>query len=219
MLCAIAIVGPFMFGTAQAETPTGASIPAGLRVDGKLTIVEMSDFECPYCRTLHPSLSEVLKAYGDRIAFVRLSVPLGSHKHARTAAIAYSCAKIQGNGERMAHLLFAAEDISEKGCVKAAGELDVDQDRFRACLSGPEGEQAMMRDVELAKKITFRGLPTLIVGNETLLGAREPDELRKTIDAQLAGDVRGVSFSKGWLWSLLGVMFALVAGVSLRTPR
>jgi predicted DsbA family dithiol-disulfide isomerase/uncharacterized membrane protein len=137
---------------------------------GKLNVVELSDFECPFCRAMHPSLKQALARYGERVHFVRKSYPLPLHRHARTAARAYLCAEQQGRGEAMADRLFAAHDLSQEGCAKQAEAVGLDMPRFAQCVDAPETDQQITRDVELIKHAGMNGLPTVWIGNEALIG-------------------------------------------------
>lgn len=220
LLGAGAVVVPLLLGAARPEPPVPAAI-ARFWVPGKLTIVELSDFECPFCKILHPALKQAMEPYGDKVQLVRLSIPLRSHPRAQVAARAYACAKKQNRGEDMAHVLFDAKDLSEDACRAAATKVGLDQPTFEKCFDGPEGEEAMMRDVELARAIPFKGLPTTFVGTKTLVGARGSEELREIIDEQLAGEASQMpSIPQGWMWALIGAVFVAVATVHVvRKPK
>ncbi len=209
LVAVMAVVVPLLLGAAQPDPPVPSAVTR-LWVPGKLTIVELSDFECPFCRILHPALKEAIEPYGDEVRLVRLSVPLRSHPRARVAAIAYACAKKLGHSEAMAHTLFEAKDLSEQGCRDAAAKVGLDPAAFDACFSGPEGEQAMLRDVEIAREIQFKGLPTTFVGSRSLVGALDVHELREVIDAELGGTARP-TVPQGWMWAFLTIAFAATA--------
>ncbi len=211
LVAAMAVVVPLLLGAAQPKPPVPPAV-ARLWVPGKLTIVELSDFECPFCRILHPALKEAIEPYGDKVHLVRLSVPLRSHPRARVAAIAYACAKKLGHGEAMAHTLFEAKDLSEQGCRDAAAKVGLDPAAFDACFSGPDGEQAMLRDAETAREIQFKGLPTTFIGTRSLIGALDVDELREAIDAELQGKTSArPSVPQGWMWAFLSLAFTATA--------
>ena len=220
LLGACGVVIPLLFGAARPDPPVSAAV-ARFWVPGKVTIVEMSDFQCPYCRILHPALKEAVEPYGDKVRLVRLSVPLLSHPRARGAARAYACAKKLGRGEQMADALFSTKDLSEQGCRASAERAGIPLDAFGTCFDSDESETLMMKDAELAKAISFRGLPTLWVGSKELLGAYGVEELREVIDEQLAGDdVKTASIPQHWLWLLLGIALATTVIVALaREPR
>ncbi len=205
---------PFVFGGLRPEPPAPAAV-VRFWVPGKVTIVELSDFQCPFCRILHPSLTEAIKSYGDKVRLIRLSVPLRSHPQAKIAAKAYACAKQMGHGEKMAHELFDTKDRSKEGCWAAADKAELNPDRFASCFDTEEGTEAMMRDVEVARAITFKGLPTLWIGSKELIGASSSDELRDVIDEQLTGAaVQPLSIDQGWMWELVSIILAGLFGAT-----
>jgi uncharacterized membrane protein len=78
---------------------------ASLWQPNKINVVEFVDFQCPFCRKLHPNILELLDEYGSRVNFVRLNMPLPHHPYARIAARAYCCADQQQKGTAMADAL------------------------------------------------------------------------------------------------------------------
>jgi uncharacterized membrane protein/predicted DsbA family dithiol-disulfide isomerase len=137
---------------------------------GKINVIEFSDFECPFCRALHPVLSAAIAPYGTRVHFVRETFPLKGHVHAREAARAYLCARMQGRGDAMADWLFGAGDLSAANCTKAAAALGLDLSRFIACLVDPATEATVARDAAEIEAADFRGLPTVWIGAQRILG-------------------------------------------------
>ena len=180
-LAALSIVAPMIFATSRPDPPVPAAV-ARFWVPGKVNIVELSDFECPFCRILHPALKEAMEPFGDRVHFVRLSVPLHSHAHAKTAAKAYACARAQDKGEAMAHELFTAKDLSDDSCERLAKQVGVDEARFKKCFRGTEGQEAAERDAEKARQIGYKGLPTMWIGEKMIVGARNAEVLRAVIE-------------------------------------
>ena len=91
-----------------------------------VSLVEFSDFECPYCARFTPSVEQVLDNYGDQVRFTYRHFPLSFHPQAQKAAEAFECAKEQGQWKEMHDKLFelaAANQLSEKNYKKAATEL------------------------------------------------------------------------------------------------
>lgn len=94
--------------------------------NAKVTLVEFSDFECPYCQRFLSTIDEVLKNYGDKVAFTYRSFPLSFHANAQKAAEAFECAKEQGKGWEMHDKLFelsASSALSVESYKRAASEL------------------------------------------------------------------------------------------------
>jgi protein-disulfide isomerase/uncharacterized membrane protein len=215
---AVAFVAPFFFGYLQPPPPVK---PAILRFwqPNKVTIVELSDFQCPFCRVLHPELAKAIASYPGRVNLVRLTVPLDNHQHAKTASRAYLCAKDQGKGEVMADALFEASDMTETGCEALAGKLDgLDQAAYKKCFADPKTAERVQAERQLAQReIGFHGLPTLWIGKQQLVGARSEKDLREAIDKQLeGGDGLQPNVSPVWLWTLL---MAGIGAVGVRAVR
>jgi uncharacterized membrane protein/protein-disulfide isomerase len=153
-----------------------------LHVPGKVTVVEVSDFECPHCRNVHRTLSELLPAYGDRVRLVRIAAPMPTHAGGHNAARAYLCALEQGKGEAMADRLFHANDLSPEGCEKIAEALGLSLSTFRACVAKADTKERIEKDVEWAKATHF-GLPAVWV-EDRLLDSDEltnPEALRAAL--------------------------------------
>lgn len=163
----VAIATPWLWTVVRPEPP-----PAFVRAlarPGVVTVVELSDFECPYCRALHPVLNEVLAVHGARVRLVRMSIPLPGHRHSREAARAYHCAGAQGRGEPMADVLFSSELESELLAVYARS-IGLDVERYERCMADPAIEQRIDRDVATVQAAGFDGLPCVWVGKTRILG-------------------------------------------------
>jgi len=162
---------PFTLAAGQpADVP--ASVTALGRA-GKINVVEISDFECPFCRALHPVLEQATAPYAARVNFVRKVYPLPSHVHARGAALAYLCAQSMGRGEAMADLLFSSDDLSVAGCARHAAALGLDLASFQRCASDPATERRLERDIEAVRASGMRGLPTVWIGDQVIEGFDE----------------------------------------------
>ncbi len=115
----LAVLLPGGWALLQPSPPVPPEI-ASLWIPGKINVVEFADFQCPFCRQLHPRMAELLREYDDRVNFVRLNVPLPMHSQAQTAAAAYCCAEDQGKAGAMADALFQAESLTLEACDRLA---------------------------------------------------------------------------------------------------
>jgi uncharacterized membrane protein/protein-disulfide isomerase len=158
--------------------PAAAPIPPGTpgfvvaaQQPGVVTVVELVDFECPFCRALAPKLADALRATKIPVRVVRKMVPLPMHPHAMPAALAWCCAAAQGKGDAMADALFNAppEDLTPEGCEKIAASVGCDLDRYRRDLPAMVGKVAA--DMLDARGGDVHSLPTVFVGTERLVGA------------------------------------------------
>jgi protein-disulfide isomerase/uncharacterized membrane protein len=150
----------------------------------RVTIVEMVDFECPFCREMQKRLDAAIARTNVPVSVVRKMVPLRMHRGAMPAALAWCCADEQGKGEEMARALFEADpaDLTTEGCEQIAARIGCDVERFRA--ARPHAEQRVVADLAEAKQAGVRGLPTLFIGNHSITGASaSTDELVAMIES------------------------------------
>jgi predicted DsbA family dithiol-disulfide isomerase/uncharacterized membrane protein len=208
-LLVTAVSSPFAWARIKPEAPVPGSIHE-LYVPGKLNVVEFADFECPYCRRLHPSLKRVLlEQPADKLHFVRGHVPLPAHEEAKPAARAVICAEAQGLADALADRLVQI-DLSPAAIRRAAIEVGVDSARFDSCLSSKKPDERIEADTKRLKAAGMRGLPTTYVGEQRLLGAVSEAKLRDAMVRAARGDdepggVGGVTFALGLLALLAGI--------------
>jgi protein-disulfide isomerase len=156
--------------------------------DAKVTIVEFSDFACPYCRKFAMLLDEVF-ATGTQVRLVFHHMPLSIHPWARIAAEGAACAQLQ-DGEAfwsMHDQLFrnqqaiTVENIREKllGFARATKGLDVPQ--FQNCLDNEMSLGLVYRDLNLASANNVNGTPTLFINGRRVGGIKDADELRQEV--------------------------------------
>ena len=150
-------------------------------------MVDFVDFECPFCRMTHAKFSPLLEQNASRIRLVRKQVPLKIHPNAHDAARAACCGEKMGKGEAMANALFAAEDLTPAGCDKVAQSLGLDMNTFHACVQDPATDQRIEKESAEFKATKSRGLPTIYIGKERIVGMPEDGELHQIMSRALAG--------------------------------
>jgi protein-disulfide isomerase/uncharacterized membrane protein len=203
---------------AWAATFPDPGVPPAIRElydpSADVNVVEMADFECPFCRRMNPVLESVLEETDGRVHLVRLMVPLELHRHARGAAAAYFCAQRQGRGEAMASRLFEAEDIGRAGLLARAEALGLDEEAFEACLDDPAIDARIEADIERARRAGMRGLPTVYIGDRTVIGFAPGYETqyREAIAAARHGEGERVRLWPSAVLLLLAVLSAAVGG-------
>jgi uncharacterized membrane protein len=187
-LAIVSIAAPVVWVSVKPAPPVPSVIRA-LYEPGKINVVEFADFECPFCRKLHPVLQEVLKSYPkDRVRFVRKHVPLPSHEDAPAAARAVICAEEQGKGEELAGKLMELDPLSATGERRAAVGIGVDVERFDRCVASSAPNARIEADTKLLQAAGMQGLPTTYVQGKRLLGAVSEAALRDAFDKAAAGD-------------------------------
>jgi protein-disulfide isomerase len=151
-----------------------------------LTIVEYSDFQCPYCRQVESSVRSVLKKYGDQVRLVYMDFPLAFHQHAMEAAIAARCADEQGQfWSYHDALIDNPSALSTPALKTTAAQLGLDRVSFDACLDEHKYENAVIADRTQGERIGAHGTPYFIVGSRSMSGAQPVSAFDSAIDEQL----------------------------------
>lgn len=172
---ALAIVCPLLWPLVKPIPSVPEQVKAYWE-PGKITVVEVTDFECPYCRRTHPVLEEFLRKHED-LEFVRLVRPVDEHANAWPAARAYHCASRQGRGSAMAKTLFQADDLGAESRRAAAESLRLDMARFRDCTHNPATDERIEERTAWVENSDIQGLPVIWVQDQRLVGAQTPASL------------------------------------------
>jgi uncharacterized membrane protein/predicted DsbA family dithiol-disulfide isomerase len=166
--------------------PPPADTPAFVlkaQTEDAVTIVELVDFECPFCREMQKRLDVALTRTKVPVRIVRKMVPLPSHEGAVPAALAWAAADVQGKGEEMARELFAAEpqQLTPYNVERIAEKLGLDLPRYRKDI--PAAVERVKADLADAKAAGVTGLPTLFIGHARHTGAElQVDDLVREIE-------------------------------------
>lgn len=212
---ALAVGLPFLWARYPAVPPAPPEILAEQQ-PGKVTIVSFTDFECPFCRQLHPMIDELLEAHPGKVRIVRKMKPLAGHPGAMPAAKAYVCAP-EASREALAGHLYAAaaSELTDKKMAALAEKLDLgDRAAFAACLQAPATREAIERDAKLFEKLGGRGLPFTWVGGRVVLGANGP-RIVAAVEDELSGPRPALPIEV--LYAFLGLAFAAAAALTWRS--
>ena len=197
----VAQLTPGAQGTPAAQaTPKPVTIdvgdnPAKGPADAKVTIVEFSDFQCPYCsRFTTETLPQILSNYGDKVRFVFMNFPLPSiHENAQKAAEAGECANEQGAFWQFHDIMFQNQSALTVDNLKSyAAQLNLDTAKFNECLDSGKMASAVEADMTAAEKaatdagLTRFGTPAFFINGNSLSGAQPYANFKAAIDAALA---------------------------------
>src|SRR6266704_4886573 len=167
-----------------------ASDPARLRGDPKapVVIVEFSDFQCPYCQSVQPTLKTLLAKYEGRVSLEYRDLPLRDiHPQAQLAAEAARCAGEQGKFWEYHDLLFANQNkLDRPGLLGLAHGMKLDEKQFDSCLSGGKYKEQIEQDRQLGLRSGVSGTPAFFINGNMLSGNLPQDSFEKTIQAELA---------------------------------
>ncbi|BDG09371.1 DsbA family protein [Anaeromyxobacter paludicola] len=154
-----------------------------------VTIVESSDFQCPFCKRVIPTLQQLERDYGDKIRFVFKENPLSFHDKALQAAMAAEEARAQGGNARfwaMHDKLFEiAPALDRAGLERAAKELGLDAEGFRRALDSGKHEGRVRRDQALVSALGANGTPSFFINGRKLTGAQPIEAFKALIDEEL----------------------------------
>lgn len=159
--------------------------------DAPITIVEFSDYQCPFCRRWHDEVYEpLLAAYPGQIRMVYRHLPLTSiHPDAMSAAEAAMCAGEQDAYWPFHEKLFSSETLGSGTYLQYAQDLKLNMATFESCLSGRKYQQAVQADSDFAINLGVRSTPTFFINGIALVGAQPLDVFKQLIDKELAGEI------------------------------
>jgi protein-disulfide isomerase len=160
-------------------------------VTAPVTIVEYSDFQCPFCKRAQAIVDEVVKSYGDKVRLVYRDYPLQFHPQALPAANAARCAGDQGKYWEYHHNLMSVEgSLMDDDLKKRATDVGLDATKFNACLEAKPYEQAIMASFEEGSALGVTGTPTFFINGRMMVGAKSAEDLKMMIDEELARAAR-----------------------------
>jgi protein-disulfide isomerase len=157
--------------------------------DAPITIVEFSDFQCPFCSRGAQTLEDVVKEYPGKIKIVFKNLPLPFHPEAKPAAIAALAAGKQGKFWQMHDKLFANQNALGSDLYPAlAKELGLDVNKFTKDLGDAELAKQVEEDAALAASLGIQGTPGFFVNGVQIRGARPLPYFKAIVDRWLAKD-------------------------------
>jgi protein-disulfide isomerase len=163
-----------------------ANGPAVGPASAPVTIVEFSDFQCPFCSRLLPTMEQVKAKYGDKVRIVFRQFPLNFHQFAQKAAEASLCANEQGKFWQMHDAMFQNQQALAVEQLKAkAAELGLNGEQFNACLDQGKFVAQVQADMEEGTKVGVNGTPAMFINGRFLSGAQPLGEITKVIDDEL----------------------------------
>lgn len=137
-------------------------------VQDRVTVVEVTDFECEHCRRADEYVREALKKR-EGVKFVRIPIEMPKHTHSRTAAIAYRAAKAQGRETEMAEALFASPALTAHDCRALAEKLALDMKKYDQSVADPATD-AEVSAASAAAKAAGLGVPLIWIQSHLRFG-------------------------------------------------
>jgi protein-disulfide isomerase len=167
---------------------TEGDVPSFGPADSTVTVVEFSDFECPYCSAAADAVNQVKATYGDRVRFVFRQYPLNFHKSAHLAAQASLAANAQGKFWEFHDKLFANQKaLGREDLEKYAQEIGLDMDAFKKALDDGTYKATVDAELALGGEVFVDGTPTMFVNGVRVANATDVQSISAAIDKALAG--------------------------------
>jgi protein-disulfide isomerase len=154
-----------------------------------VTIVEYSDFQCPYCLRVRPTLQKVLEDYPQQVNHVFKHFPLSFHKEAMNAHKAVAAAGEQGKFWEMHDEIFESpKDLAPETMQKHAQKLGLDMAKFDADYASEATAKKISDDQKEGRSIGVRGTPAFFVNGKYMAGAQPYEAFKREVDAALKKD-------------------------------
>ena len=167
--------------------------------DAPITIVEFSDYQCPFCSRFHDETYQaLLDAYPGQIRFVYRNLPLSFHQNAQMSAEAALCAGDQNAYWEMHEVLFANQaslnnpegtTLEQAVYNQYAQELNLDVTTFEGCMTSHKFAQFIEEDMAFSTNLGVQSTPTFFVNGLAIVGAQPLSSFQQLIDKEIAGEI------------------------------
>jgi protein-disulfide isomerase len=171
----------------RVAVDVAATDPVKGPASAPITIVEYSDFQCPFCARVNPTLDQVRKTYGDKVRIVFKDFPLPNHPQAPKAAEAAHCAGEQGKYWDLHDRMFANQQALQVPQLKEyATALGLDMPAFNQCLDSGKHAGRVAANMKSGEALGVGSTPTLYVNGRPVVGAQPFEFFKAVIDEELA---------------------------------
>ena len=155
-----------------------------------VTIVMWSDYQCPFCSRVEPTLTRITEQFRDQVRIVWRDQPLPFHQNATPAAEAAREAYAQGGDQKfwqMHDALFEnQQNLTRETLDRLAGQVGLDMTRYRAAMDGHTHQAAIRADSEAGNRIGANGTPAFYINGRELMGAQPFEEFQRVINEEIA---------------------------------
>ncbi len=175
------LLEPFRLAVDTGEAPLRG------RPDAPVTIVEFSDFQCPFCVRARPAVKKVREVYGEDVRFAFRHFPLAFHERAPKAGEAVACAGDQDRFWEMHDRLWeSAGQLQPADLKEHAAALGLDAEAFGECLDSDRYATLVERDTEAGARLGVSGTPAFFINGRPLIGAQPFEAFAQVIEEELA---------------------------------
>lgn len=170
-------------GCGAPRTPVDAEIEKS--PPGVVTVVDFVDYQCHFCKQLHPVLADLLDAHPGRVRVVLKHAPLPEHKGGPRAAAAVVCAEAQGKELAMHDGVMRAGTTSDEALESVAQGLGLDLARWQACRTSGQTAERVRSDTAEWEAMGGDGLPMVFIGRRKIVGLEDIEVLERALLEEL----------------------------------
>jgi protein-disulfide isomerase len=155
--------------------------------EAPITLVEFTDYQCPYCQQAQQYVEQVMRAYPDKVRLVYQEFPLDFHGQAKPAGVAARCAGEQGKfWEMHGGMLLTPGSLDDADLKSRAAALGMDASRFGACVASGKYDTVIQKAVENGRSVGVSGTPTFFLNGRSFTGAQPYEFFERMIEEELA---------------------------------
>jgi len=172
----------------QVNVDVGAAPVAG-KEGAPVTVVEFSDFQCPFCSRAAETVNQIKKKYGNKVRLAFKHFPLPMHRDAKPASEASMCVNEQGSDKfwKFHDLVFKNQDkLDAASLEKYAKDSGADSKKFAECMSAKKYSDYVSKDLEYGEKIGVKSTPTFFINGQLVSGAVPIETFSEIIDEELS---------------------------------
>jgi len=151
-----------------------------------VTIVEFSDFECPFCKQVQSALRQIVESYGREVRLVFKHLPLEGHRNSLPAARAAYCAAEQERFWQFHDVLFNSGNLSPPVFEQIASDLGLGLPKFQECVASERSRAAVVKDIDAARLLRIESTPSFVVNGKVVNGALSFAEFKRIIEQELS---------------------------------
>lgn len=199
-------ISKLMDASPKAHRPKLLEDPVPIPVDGspvlgpsqaRITVVEFSDFECPYCSIAVKEVGVIMAAYPNDVKLIYKQFPLSMHPHAPMAAAASLAANEQGKFWPMHNVLFKNfRKLSRENILAWAQDLGLDMNKFKSDLDSNKYDAVIKKDIADGEAVGVYGTPAFFINGKHYNGPVSLENLKPILDAELKGATPGLAKSR-----------------------
>ena len=170
----------------RVQVAIGEGTPSRGPVTAPIVVVEYTDFQCPFCVRVQPTLDAVRERYGDQVVHVFKNLPLPIHAQAQLAGEASLCAQDQDKFWEFHKWLFQNQrTMNRASMIEQAGAMGMNSELFTACLDQNTYRDKVRADMKEARSFGITGTPGFLINGRVLSGAQPLEAFEAIIDEEL----------------------------------